>query len=468
MSANGLTPVTSTHQSFSNTSEKTRAYPLCGCSYPECEYNKMNQTRTASALPLANHSAQHNSQYPLTAQTYSDSIEKVGMNLTRLPVHGVKPNQSLPIPVYARERHDQSHQYFYNNYASPSHLEQHQYPQRMSPQEQFHTSQTKKKESTQIPRISQAPINKKNLNNNGPLIYNNQPYNNRLQLNTIQKHAPSAASLLPRKVSPQNEKNLYQPDHHQNEIFKKSRVDSGDYIVINDSETAEPPVKVHPMQIKASMSKFKRPRIYESSQENVTTIPTPNGENLKLKRLPNNIKQLQQTRKLIEKYKNQRRMELKLKGMARQYTEEEVINKSEPLVKKEDRIYAHNFNLIKQAKSNIQQKPAQVSRTSHSSESISSNESNSSSSSSSGAQQKGKPLVIAPISSNNKKLSKSIVCLGVNSGEYDNDIELGEIVQIEKIKNRAAFDFINSSSNDAVPVTTQNQATRYDLNMTEK
>lgn len=387
------------------------------------------------------------------------------MNLTRPPVHDVKPNLSSPIPAYARERHDQSHQYFYNNYASPSHLEQHPFPQKMSPLQPFHTSQIKKKESTQIPKISQAPINKKSLNNNGPLIYNNQPYNNSPQLNTMRKHAPTAASILPRKISPQNEKNLYKPDHHQNEIFKKSRANSGDHIVTNDSETAEPPVKVHPIQIKASMSKFKRPRIYESSQENVTTIPTPNGENLKLKRVPNNIKQLQQTRKLIEKYKNQ-----KLKAMARSYTEEEIIlNKSDPLVKKEDRIYADNFNLIKQAKNNIQQQqPAKVSRNNHSAESISSNESNSSSSSNSGSQQKGKPLVIAPISSNNKKLSKSIVCLGVNSGEYDNDIELGEIVHIEKIKNRAAFDFINSPSNDAVPVTTQNQAPRYELNMTEK
>ena len=124
--------------------------------------------------------------------------------------------------------------------------------------------------------------------------------------------------------------------------------------------------------------------------------------------------------------------------------------------------YERNFSLLTEAKrsflahtnpglkinaENMKRILGKHGRHRHSAESLTSEWSTSSSSSSINSGQH-QALVVAPICQKSLDESPtSIVCLAVNSSsDDDNDIELGEVVRIDKIKNAATVEFINSTA----------------------
>ncbi len=291
------------------------------------------------------------------------------------------------------------------------------------------------------------------------IIYNNQAYNNGLQkiapkFSTV--NGPPVTPMLSLKVlnSPLKSNTELESDQPSSSQSIKNPRSSEGYIVISDSE-----LDSNNKNSEKEMRKFKRPRVFENSQTQITTIVTPDGGNLKLKKLPKSLKQ--QTRKLVEKYKSQKRVEMKL-SIAKQHAAL-ALNKNDSPVKIESNMYADNLSLISQAKKNV---PTTLLRNKKIlSPDLISPESNTpiSSSPRESSTCQNAPLVIAPISTNNK--TASIVCLSVDSmNEYGDDIELGEIVKIDKIKNSAAFDLINTSDNSP----NQNQAARYEINPPNK
>lgn len=174
----------------------------------------------------------------------------------------------------------------------------------------------------------------------------------------------------------------------------------------------------------------------------------------KLKKFKTNMKPNTATLKQIEKYKKKKRMETKLKRLV-SVTDVCMSQQPTPTTNNENENNTRNLNLITQAKQATNRNQfinfnkselTKLERNRHSADSRETGPTVASSNSRPYSMP-NQSLVVAPIFD-----KQSIVCLAVNSNKIYNegDIELGEVVKIEKIKN-SAFEVIKYDTSTLTP-----------------